>query len=1641
MKKCLFLFRFLLLIQLFIYNNNQITSKAFDPSLNMILFDDTCVYVDEINDRIYKMKVTDSNESILATIPTGYERKTLIKISDDNFILFAINSNSLFYYKGNKEDNNEEYNFKELNFQIPIDIGNNPITFKYIEENSSFLFYYNITNKLYLHLINQNFEIQKYDGPNPKDIPYDDKYNILNNIECDSHDGEYIFCAYSTIYVMPDAEAFRTIGYYSFINTKENFDNQELKRNIAGPALLKVKTLDNKKKFLICYYEFSIPNKYESPTIYCQYFIQNENKIIRERTYLIGTAKSTISTLIYNNFVFQNVIYLHMHKYTIYINVKLTLSARKLVSAIYISPLDFNFIIPYYLVLDSEKINILLSDEYILFLTKESRESTIKIESEKLTKKCPERTLFNINKDNEDNPLTELYINTTDFSSDSVFISFGLDYLTNIYTDDTQNPGDLLYMYQLKDGSQNIILKYNENLKITYNYYIYHSENIITSPENIKEYLIFSQFCLLKVLNCYESCKTCNENIIGTEELHQCSSCKNEGNNKYYEFHFAYENEKGYFNCYKEEDKEVKDHYYLDPTNKYLKCDDSCESCKNGESCEKCNIRYYFKEDKLTEDKCYDITPSQYYLDETGDQIIYRKCYKTCETCFGKGNDTSNQCISCLDENIPYPFDYSKCTQNKDKCKYYWKIDDNLNVQCIDTCDGYIITEGNNKNQCVKDCKYYIDPFNLHSNSSLYNYTCKNEQNNVERYCITLDFCKLKKLHYNSEKYTCQGEKTCINVSDTSETPLETDELDHDVISERTTIVKYFDFKVSFADINDFIQVQMNIYISELIKELNTHEYQKGINLITINIYEDFKITLYPLYIEDYFHENVSKSNNLGFFHFYEEFKKKYSYSSEEIKNIIVGLVEFIDVKYPINSINYFFFNQDRDNDKLYIIEVIDKEKLVGGSSLQINIEYPLKNFNNPNIVDSYSSKLLDTVKTLNLIDQNANFFDPKSDFYTDICTPFTSEIGTDMTLHDRTETYTIQVSLCEKGCQIIDLVDKGEENPRSLCQCNFKTDLNKNENYYSFIYEKTEGKDEANINVLKCGSTAFNAKVVDSNFVFWFFIFFIIIFAIVAAVIYFCGKNSVEEVLKIKKVVEENENENERPKNKENIYNMSEKISSVNSEDKYQSIDVKDNRSNSQKGILSSKISYAAPPKKQKDTNSTKENNHIGSGVESINTTINLNNKIELKFKNDEEIFDEIFPDYNEALNNNIYENKYMKNNYINLRLTNLKLKKYFLSPIENDELVKHNNTDNEDNLDDLNYVKYKSKKSAMFDYYQSLLPKADISKSFLKNHYKRARFNSDENINNNDNTKNLVLKNSIKFFEDSDFLGDEQINNNSLRKKGKTKLKLKNSDDLIYSSGVSNSSGNFFLNSQFDNKIKYNFLKFYWLYLNKREFYLVTVYNLNENLTSFIRLTTFIFVISLQFTFNCLLLTEGQIHERHLYKKEHGSLNEFTYVFQKESGIIFADVFIFLIIKMLFIKFIYERLFRISQKAKEDLSPFVPEESEKDENEENVEKKEVSIKTKKRNAFIKKYNKKSLIYIGSIFAAMILLFYISVCYIGTFKNTKGGVVLRFIIAVFFSVIFCAILCLIVVTIYHYLRKTENKYLKMVYNICRIVY
>ena len=96
------------------------------------------------------------------------------------------------------------------------------------------------------------------------------------------------------------------------------------------------------------------------------------------------------------------------------------------------------------------------------------------------------------------------------------------------------------------DKPNKIILEKNLELRISENYYIYHSKY---SSDSFK---ILSNFCFLKVLNCFESCKKCHINIAGTVENHQCSECKDD-----YKKFISAKNNEGYYNCYKENIDEV----------------------------------------------------------------------------------------------------------------------------------------------------------------------------------------------------------------------------------------------------------------------------------------------------------------------------------------------------------------------------------------------------------------------------------------------------------------------------------------------------------------------------------------------------------------------------------------------------------------------------------------------------------------------------------------------------------------------------------------------------------------------------------------------------------------------------------------------------------------------------------------------------------------------------------------------------------------------------------------------------------------------------------------------------------------------------------------------------------------------------
>ena len=443
-----YIFRFSIIFQFFIYIYNKI--DTFNDSLKIILFEDnTCVFVEEEKSDIYKMKVNDESSQLLSNLSSisNIKNKTLIKISEEQFILFALDktNDQLLYSKFNKSELGTNKNqLTSIGLTINGGIGNH--TIKYINENNFLVFYiYNKYFYLYSIYLNQNNQ------GNIKEIELINQNYMLNTIDCDSYDGENIFCVYSiiNIYEMNGNKIYSTIGYYSFTHISGfQLAKNEIKRDIAGPALLKLENND-KKQFLICYYEFNIinNNNKEQKLLYCQLFIQDGIELINEQLYFIGET-SQQQQLSYLNFIFQHVIQLIKYEYTIYINLKFNKdNYNTKLSVLFITSIDLKLVIPYYLEQTFEIKNILVNDNYILCLKNENSGTSL-TELTSLVQ-CPSNTLYNLTDDGKELILKELSekSNSITSSSDKVYISFALDPLTYIYTGNIRNMGGLLYIF------------------------------------------------------------------------------------------------------------------------------------------------------------------------------------------------------------------------------------------------------------------------------------------------------------------------------------------------------------------------------------------------------------------------------------------------------------------------------------------------------------------------------------------------------------------------------------------------------------------------------------------------------------------------------------------------------------------------------------------------------------------------------------------------------------------------------------------------------------------------------------------------------------------------------------------------------------------------------------------------------------------------------------------------------------------------------------------------------------------------------------------------------------------------------------------------------------------------------------------
>ena len=150
--------------------------------------------------------------------------------------------------------------------------------------------------------------------------------------------------------------------------------------------------------------------------------------------------------------------------------------------------------------------------------------------------------------------------------------------------------------------------------------------------------------------------------------------------------------------------------------------------------------------------------------------------------------------------------------------------------------------------------------------------------------------------------------------------------------------------------------------------------------------------------------------------------------------------------------------------------------------------------------------------------------YDPKSDFYNDECSTYTTENGTDILINDRQKEYKDNnYSLCENKCEYNGYDQKTK---KASCECETKpaigsiSDIIKDENVLSSDFNTTDDK-SSNIAAMKCVDALFSKEGLLTNIGSYLLIFSIVFFSFSTVIFYKCGyhfiESNINELMKLK--------------------------------------------------------------------------------------------------------------------------------------------------------------------------------------------------------------------------------------------------------------------------------------------------------------------------------------------------------------------------------------------------------------------------------------------------------------------------------------------------------------------------------------------
>ena len=432
----------------------------------------------------------------------------------------------------------------------------------------------------------------------------------------------------------------------------------------------------------------------------------------------------------------------------------------------------------------------------------------------------------------------------------------------------------------------------------------------------------------------------------------------------------------------------------------------------------------------------------------------------------------------------------------------------------------------------------------------------------------------------------------------------------------------------------------------------------------------------------------------------------------------------------------------------------------------------------------------------------------------------------------------------------------------------------------------------------------------------------------------------------------------------------------------------------------------------KQKKMIYDNKNDYYEKKNEHYDNDNNFINNIKKSNKND----NDINISKNNSNNNNLNNKKIIK--YTNLKQKNKykhiepKINKKIIEDsdnsngnLKNKSLENNSNSysNNNSNLDKIRALKLKNKKDNIFN----------ISNSNSNSN----NSNKEENTSNSkENSKNVDTKRMmIKFHEETEMEGDrlgQKAAMENLKRKRTQNLELLN-DKAVISSVVE------FLETE--NKeimVEENFILFYWKYFLKREIWFITIRDKKNTLPYYIRYSSLGFCITFIFLLNCFFFFESDIHKRYINALDGTNIN-ISYYFKKELGTTICVALLGNVFKMILIKLLLYRVFKIGKTAKKLM---------KSSSEKGLNANEVERLNLKREKFFKYYKIFTIIYFSALMALSILFGYICTCYGGVYKNSINYFLFGLLFSIIFSFIFCAAICFLIVSLYKIGKICDSK-------------